>query len=127
MTSLFTPPMPSPNSKATVVPPLVVAIGAGWLLTNLNVIPGVNWVWTGGLAILGLLALLVNGVDRFSIVVGPFFILASLASVLRQTGKIQPEIEIPALTIALGALWFAAVVLPVPPPKWMLREPATKK
>jgi len=119
--------MPSTTARAIILPLLIVGVGVGWLLTNLNIIPGVNWLWTSSLAVLGLLTIFVSGIDRFSIVVGPFFLLASLASILRQTGKLNPDIEIPALAVALGLLWFAAVVLPIPAPKWMLREPGTKK
>lgn len=105
---------------------LVICVGIAWLLNTLNILPGVNWLWTGSLALLGIATLAVSGIDRFSVVVGPFFLLASIASVLRQTGKIHTDIEIPGLTISLGVLWLFAMVLPIRPPAWMLPPPHSK-
>ncbi|MFN0012393.1 MAG: hypothetical protein ACKVS8_12210 [Phycisphaerales bacterium] len=110
--------------KRVVLPLLVVAVGLGWLLTNLHIIPGVNWLWTGGLGVVGLLTLALSGIDRFSVVVGPFFVLASIASILRQTGRLSVDIEVPGLFIAFGVLWLLAMLLPLKQPSWLLQPPA---
>jgi hypothetical protein len=68
------------DSKTLVVPILLITLGAGWLLTTLGVVPEVNWVWTLALALVGVLTLAIGGLDKVTIVVGPFFIIASCLS-----------------------------------------------
>ena len=52
-----------PSGK-TLVPPLVlITLGTGWLLTTIGIAPGVDWVWTLGLAIAGLLTMVIDGID----------------------------------------------------------------
>jgi len=52
-------------------------------------------------------------------VVGPIMILASLFSLLRQTGRMELDHEIPILTIALGVLMLVARSNSVPLPEWV--------
>ncbi|QDT54515.1 hypothetical protein Pan44_25480 [Caulifigura coniformis] len=101
---------------------LIMAVGAGWLMTVQNVLPGVDWVWTLGLLAVGILAFLVSrGIDRFSVVAGPLFVLASLLSTLRQTGRLSLDTEVPLLVIASGFLLFISSW--VRTPGWMVLEP----
>lgn len=90
--------------QAVGVSLLVIAVGAAWLLNTMNIIPGVNWVWTIGLAGSGALLLMLGGVNKLTIVVGPFLIVASVLSLLRQRGTINMDQEVPYLVIALGVL-----------------------
>jgi len=108
-----------PTVKATLkrrgsilAPVLITTVGIGWLLTTRGVIPGVQWVWVLVLAVLGAFILFL-GIDKVSIAVGPSLMTAALLSILRQTGWIAIDTEIPVLTIAVGALWTAAYLLPI--------------
>lgn len=108
------------NDKRTlIVPLLLIIVGGGWLLTVAEVLPGINWVWTLGLAGIGVLMFPLAGVNKFSFVTGPFFILASLLSVLRQTGRLPLDFEVPLLVIALGALMLVARYPVIPMPEWV--------
>ncbi len=78
-----------PDKRTLILPLLLIAVGVGWLLTTLGVAPGIDWVWTLGLAIVGLLTFAIGGIDKVSVVIGPFFILASMLSILRQTGRLR--------------------------------------
>jgi hypothetical protein len=112
--------------RASVIAPLLLtAVGAGWLLTTQGVIPGVQWAWVLVLAVLGALVLLINGVDKVSIVIGPSLMAGALLSILRQTGRINIDTEIPVLAIVVGALWTVSHWLPLPLPSWFLTEPRT--
>jgi hypothetical protein len=114
------------NSKqraGMIAPILVTTVGTGWLLTAHRVIPGVEWAWVLGLAALGALVL-VKGLDKVSVVIGPALMASALLSMLRQTHWIGIETEIPLLTIVVGALWTAALLLPVPLPAWIIANPA---
>jgi len=66
--------------------------------------PGVDWVWTGGLAVAGIFVLLVGGRTRRSLVVGWLLVTASVLSLLRQLELLKPGVEMPILVIVLGVL-----------------------
>jgi hypothetical protein len=111
-----------PSSRTFIFPLLLITIGLGWLLTTLGVAPGIDWVWTLSLAALGLLAFFIAGCDKITVVVGPFFFIASVLSVLRQTGRLRIDVEIPILVIVAGVLLLIARSPAVPIPKWMAEQ-----
>jgi hypothetical protein len=110
--------MSSQNRVPLVFPLLVIVVGVGWLLTAQGIAPGINWVWTLGLGVIGLLAVLVSGIDKVSVVLGPFFILASFLSVARQQGYLKLDTEVPILVISIGVLLLIARLPAIPAPKW---------
>jgi hypothetical protein len=108
----------SNTRKALAIPILIIAVGVGWLLTVQGFGPGINWVWTFGLGAIGILAFLVSGFDKVSVVVGPFFLLASLLSILRQTDQLSQDSEVPILVISIGVLLLIAQLPTIPRPGW---------
>jgi hypothetical protein len=109
--------------KTLIVPILLITFGIGWLLTTLGVVPPIDWVWTLGIAIVGVLAFALGGVDKVTVVVGPFFLLAAFLSVLRQTDRLRVDIEVPILVITAGVLLLVARLPVVPAPRWLLNTP----
>ncbi|QDT40077.1 hypothetical protein Pan241w_01300 [Gimesia alba] len=107
---------PKSNRKTLVLPLLIIAIGSGWLLTTLGLVPGLNWIWVLGLAIIGLLSFAVSGLDKSSVVIGPFFLIASCLSVLRQTEQLSFDVEVPVLVIVIGVLLLIARSKSIPSP-----------
>jgi hypothetical protein len=107
------------DKKTLILPLLLITVGTGWLLTTMGVAPGVNWIWTLGLAIVGLTAFVVSGFDKVTIVIGPFMIIASCLSLLRQTGRLEFDVEIPLLVILAGVLILLARLPAIPLPKWI--------
>src|SRR2546421_10827400 len=65
-------PLPSSNmnSKSLVASLLIIALGVAWLLNTLGIVSGVDWIWTMGLAIVGLIVLLIGRFNRHAFVVG---------------------------------------------------------
>jgi len=125
---------PSPNTvfmssdkKTLVLPILLIATGMGWLLTTLDFVPGMDWVWTLALAALGVLAFAVGGFDKVTVVIGPFFMIASGLSILRQTGRIHMDVEIPILVIIMGVLLLIARASLIPIPSWVIENPQSDK
>jgi len=108
-----------------VVPILVIVVGVGWLLNVKGVIPKVDWIWTCGLAAVGFLTLAVGGLDKLTVVVGPFLIVSSIFSVLRQTGNMSIQTEVPILTIVLGVLLLFVNLVNLPSPD-LLKEAGTE-
>ncbi len=109
--------------KQYVIPILVMVVGIGWLLNVQGIIPDVDWIWTCALGALGVLTLAVGGLDKLTVVVGPFLIISSLCSVLRETGKLSVANEVPILTIALGALLLLVHMINLPSPQVFKQEP----
>ncbi len=102
--------------KQYIVPILVIVIGVGWLLNVQGILPKIDWIWTCGLAAAGILTLIIGGLDKLTAVVGPFLIVSSIFSVLRQTDRMTVEQEVPILTIILGVLLLLVNVLKLPSP-----------
>jgi len=107
------------DKKTLLIPFLLIAVGVGWLLSALGIAPSIDWVWTLGLATIGILAFLLSGIDKFTVVGGPLFLFASLLSVLRQTGKLDFNVEIPILVIWTGLLFLLARLKSIPVPDWL--------
>lgn len=111
------------DRNTLIVPILLIGVGVGWLLTTLNITPGINWVWTLSLAVVGVVAFVV-GFDKLTFVAGSFFIAASCLSLLRQTDRLNPDVEVPILVIVGGVLLLIARHPVIPIPKWV-HEPPT--
>jgi hypothetical protein len=115
-----------PSSRAPlVIPILIIVVGVAWLFSSQGFGPGINWAWTLGLGIIGILTFVLSGFDKFSVVVGPFFLLASLLSVLRQTGSLSLDVEVPLLVISIGVLMLVARVPGIPSPAWFAPDPSS--
>ena len=110
------------GSKGTVVLALlIISVGVGWLLTTLAVAPGINWVLTLSLGMIGVLAFVVSGgIDKVSVIVGPFFLLGSVLSILRQSGVLTIDVEVPICVIMIGVLMLVAQLKAIPLPKWFI-------
>lgn len=111
-----------PDKKTLFLPILLITIGVGWLLSTLGIAPKIDWIWTLGLATTGVLSFAIGGFDKATIVIGPFFLAASVLSVLRQTGRISLDLEVPILVILVGVLLLFARLPAVPSPKWMIDD-----
>src|SRR5437016_14592955 len=98
----------SATRRMIIVAVLVIALGIAWLLNTLNVIPGVDWLCTGGLGVADLLALANRGFTKVTFVIGSFLLISSVCSILRQTGMMRSNIEIPVLLIVFGVLILAS-------------------
>ncbi len=114
------------NSRARLIIPIfIVVVGFGWLLTALGVGPGINWVWTLGLGFIGMMIfVLAKGIDKVSLVLGMFFLLANLFSVLRQIGQLTLDVEVPLLVISIGVLLLIAQLPVISKPSWYEAPPA---
>jgi hypothetical protein len=104
------------NVKSLIIPLTIIAVGATWLLSVMNILPNIDWVWTIGWGVAGLLTLAFGGINKVTVVAGPFLIACSLASFFRQTGHLPLDREVPILTIVLGCLMLLVQALKLPLP-----------
>lgn len=79
--------------KKLIVPVFTILVGIAWLLNVMGVMRGVDWVWTLGLATAGILSLVAGGLNKITVVTGPFLLVASVCSLLRQTGRLAADHE----------------------------------
>lgn len=114
--------MAKSSKLSLIIPILMITVGTGWLLTVHKIIPGVDWIWTLGLAIVGVLLLALGGLDKVTIVTGPFLLISSIFSVLRQTERISIDSEIPILVIIAGVLVLISRSLPIEMPNWIIED-----
>ena len=98
---------------------LLVGLGGGWLISSLGFIPPVDWAWSIGLAVVGVVTVALCGFDKVSLVVGGFFIIASVLSVLRQVDVISIDVEVPILVLSAGVLILLARSKAIPTPRWI--------
>ena len=112
----------SQDRSSLILGILLVGLGGGWLLNSLGFIPSVDWAWSIGLAVVGVLSVALSGFDKVSVVVGGFFLLASVLSVLRQIGSMSIDVEMPSLVIAAGLLVLIARSDSIPTPRWILKS-----
>ena len=117
----------SPDKQTLFLPILLLTVGTGWLLTNLGVAPNIDWVWILALAVIGVLTFALGGIDKSTVVIGPFFIFASCLSILRQTGRLHLNVEMPILVITLGILLLVARSPAIPAPRWMIENSKNKR
>jgi hypothetical protein len=115
------------DKKAAFLPILLIVFGVGWLLTSLGIAPSIDWIWTLGIGTVGLLTLAFGGVNKFTVVVGPFLILSSAFAYLRQLGILRFEVEAPLLVIVFGALLLTAQMPAIPIPNWVVKDPPSNQ
>ncbi len=107
------------SANSLGLPLVIVTVGVGWLLSTIGVGANINWVWTLGLAVGGVLTFLLSGIDKVSVIVGPLLLIASGLSVLRQTDRVSLDIEVPILVIVSGVLLAVARLPSIPAPGWL--------
>lgn len=98
---------------------LMITLGLGQLLSAMGIVPEINWVWTMFLAASGILVFVLGGVNKATVVLGPFFLFGSILSILRETDKIKVNVELPMLVILIGILVLIAHHPALPVPAWL--------
>ncbi len=83
---------------------LIIIVGVFWLLMAMDILPPIQWVWSGALFAAGIYITLFEKGNRAMAVVGPFLILLSVLSVLRQMDLMRLEIELPVAVIGFGVI-----------------------
>jgi hypothetical protein len=87
-------------------------------MSGLGLMPDVNWVWVGSLTLAGLLTIALGGIDKLTMTIGPWLILAGVGAFLRESGTVSAKLEFPGLVLAFGLLMLLNLLLPIPVPKW---------
>ena len=105
------------SRKGTVTAILIMGMGVAWLLNVLELFPRVDWLWTVGLGLAGVLTLVFGGLNRLTLVAGPLLLAASALSIFRQQWGMPAKYEIPVLTIVLGFFLLVGSLMRLPVPE----------
>lgn len=98
----------------------VMVIGFVSLLASLNYLPDIHWVWVLSLLATGGVSLL-WGLNKVSFVVAGMLFASAVGSVLRQTGAIKLNVEVPILIMIAGALVLVGMFLKLRSPDFVQR------
>lgn len=108
--------------KDAALPVILIVLGAAWLLNSLHLLPGVQWLWILGLAGAGVGILLLDGITRSSIVVGPLLILAGVLSYARLYYALEWRFIIPVMLIGAGLCMLIARSPAIPESRQLKRR-----
>jgi len=111
------------KQTGVICPVLMMTVGLGWLFTVWNVDVRIHWVPVLGMAVTGALVLLLGGLDKVTVVLGPLLLITTFFALLRQTGYISFDVELPCLLFAAGLLMLMAHLAPIPTPRWLVEQP----
>jgi hypothetical protein len=98
------------NRHGIVTAFLIIAVGAGWLLNELQIFNAIDWAWTLILATGGIMSFVLGGINKVSVVAGPCLLAGAVTSALRQSGHLNIRLEMPILTIVFGTCLLIALV-----------------
>lgn len=108
-----------PSKVKIWLPILIITLGIGWLLTVLSVAPHIHWVPVLGMAMIGILVMVLGGIDKVTMFIGPFLLILSGFAIARQAGYITVDVMIPVLVIIAGVMLLMISFSRLPPPKWL--------
>ncbi|WP_410498705.1 hypothetical protein [Chitinibacter sp. S2-10] len=103
------------------LPIALIVIGAGWLLHRLAVFPSVNWIVILALLVSGAAVLLLEGVNKSTVVIGPMLIAGGVTTFLQQQYDLARSVQFPLLLILCGLLMLLArsdLIRPAPEKPW---------
>jgi len=116
--------------RGIVFPVVLIVIGAGWLLNEMNYFPSVSWIIILGLLVAGVAVLAVDGINKSTIVLGPMLIAGAVTTFLRQQFGLGLSVQLPVLLILCGCLMLLARsnwIRSAPPKPWEKLPPSSSR
>jgi hypothetical protein len=100
--------------RNTVLPIVLIAFGAAWLARELGWFREIHVVVAVTFIVLGLAILAGEGINRSSVVSGPFLVYVGAAWLIHDQGYVSSQIIWPVGIIVLGILLFIARLPAIP-------------
>ncbi|KAF0814343.1 hypothetical protein IGB42_01244 [Andreprevotia sp. IGB-42] len=100
--------------RDTLFPIALIVVGAGWLVSELHLLPEANWIVIFGLIAAGLGVLAVEGINRSSIVTGPLLIAGGVLTFVHERTGAGWSVLIPVLLMLWGLLLLVARLPAIP-------------
>ena len=90
------------------LPVTLIVVGLAWLAWHFGWFPNVDWIIAGALIVGGIAVLVLDGVTKTSVVIGPFLIGVGIAWILHEFYWVTWQVLVPALLVWLGLLMLVA-------------------
>lgn len=90
------------------LPVTLIVVGLGWLLWEFRLFPDVDWIVSLGFVAVGVAVLALDGINKNSVVIGPFLIATGIAWFLHDRFGTTWRLIIPAMLVLLGVLMLVA-------------------
>jgi hypothetical protein len=90
------------------LPITLIVVGIIGLVWYFRWLPDIDWIISLGFIAGGVAVLVIDGINKNSIVTGPFLIAVGIAWALRDRYRVSWSLIIPALLVLLGALMLLA-------------------
>jgi hypothetical protein len=96
------------------LPVTLIVVGFGWLLWEFRLFPDVDWIIALGFIAGGIAVMAIDGINKSSVVIGPFLIAIGLAWLLHDRYGTHWRYIIPVMLVLLGALMLVARSAKIP-------------
>jgi len=90
------------------LPVTLIVVGLGWLLWEYRLFPDVDWIISLGFVVGGIAVLAIDGINKNSVVIGPFLIAVGIAWFLHDQYRTTWRFIVPAMLVLLGVLMLIA-------------------
>jgi hypothetical protein len=90
--------------RDAALPVTLIVVGLAWLAWQLGWFPDVDWIIAVGFIVGGIAVLVIDGITKSSIVLGPFLAGVGIAWWLHDVERVRWAVLIPTLLVLLGAL-----------------------
>lgn len=90
------------------LPVTLIVVGLGWLLWEFRLFPDVDWIISLGFIVGGIALLVLDRINKNSIVIGPFLIAVGIAWFMHERYGTSWRVVAPVLLVVLGALMLVA-------------------
>jgi hypothetical protein len=109
--------------RDAALPVTLIVVGLAWLSWQLGWFPDVDWLIALAFVAGGVAVLVIDGITKSSIVIGPFLIGVGIAWWLHDVERVRWAVLIPTLLVWLGALMLAARSPRIPDRRVRARPP----
>jgi hypothetical protein len=96
------------------LPVTLIVVGLGWLLWEFRLFPDIDWIIGLGFIVGGIAVLALDGINKNSVVIGPFLIAVGVAWLVHDRYGTHWRFIIPVMLVFLGALMLIARSSKVP-------------
>lgn len=96
------------------LPVTLIVVGLGWLMWEFRLFPDIDWIIGLGFIVGGIAVLALDGINKNSVVIGPFLIAVGVAWLVHDRYGTHWRFIVPVMLVFLGALMLVARSSKVP-------------
>ena len=90
------------------LPVTLIVVGLGWLLWEFRLFPDIDWIISLGFIAGGIVVLVLDGINKNSVVVGPFLVAVGIVWFIHDRYGASWRLIVPTMLVVLGALMLLA-------------------